>query len=88
MAVTTSKRLTLKEIQEATGLKRVEVQRLMIGAPTCKCCKRNPFQIAEYLFNGVMNNPVEYVKDTERFIPGTNHFYCTDCYIKVGMPLY
>lgn len=56
----------------------------------CKNCGRTPDKIEEYLFAAK-----EYDMTPEEYIPSfegtynerTKKFYCTSCYIKVGMPL-
>jgi len=56
---------------------------------TCLKCGRTPDEIDEYVIfsreEGV--TPVEYVKKEEgTYNEETGDFYCTDCYIAVGMP--
>lgn len=56
----------------------------------CAKCKKEPKDITEYVVGAKVegyNSPDEFVRAEE----GTyNHaydvFYCTDCYIKIGMP--
>lgn len=58
----------------------------------CKICERKPDQIAEYV-NLAREEP-EYFDSPEHFVrkeegtynPKTGLFYCTNCYIKIGMP--
>ena len=52
-------------------------------------CGRTPSQIEEYkvLARADKMNPDEWVIAEEgTFNPKTNHFACTDCYIKLGQP--
>ena len=56
----------------------------------CPYCEREPKDIPEYVQQAKLEEmtPTEYV----RFDEGTYHvetdlFCCTDCYIKIGMPL-
>ena len=56
----------------------------------CRKCGRWPHEIDEYVDfareEGI--TPEEYVKQEEgTFNELTGEFYCTDCYIAVGMPL-
>lgn len=55
----------------------------------CKVCGRKPDEINEYITSAKYEGctPEEYVKSTEgTYDRKTNKFYCTECYIKVGMP--
>lgn len=57
---------------------------------TCKECGRKPEDIKEYVTEAKENNctPTDYVQHQEgTYNWHTGKFYCTDCYIKVGMPL-
>ena len=65
-----------------------------MNKPTCIRCKKTPEQIEEYVSYGKMDGitPSQWVRQNEaigcwgpRF--GSDAFYCTDCYIKAGMPL-
>ncbi|HMM20603.1 MAG TPA: hypothetical protein PKA10_07670 [Selenomonadales bacterium] len=61
--------------------------------PRCKGCGRTPEQIDEYVYRAVTEK--KYFKgandvvrqDDGTYNPETGQFYCTDCYIKAGMPL-
>lgn len=56
----------------------------------CVNCKKKPSELDEYVDIAEEENmtPDEYVIDQEgTYNPINGHFYCTDCYIKVGMPL-
>lgn len=56
----------------------------------CKICGREPSEIDEYIEMAEIEGmtPEEYVRQEEgTFNHNTEMFYCTDCYIKVGMPL-
>lgn len=57
---------------------------------SCKRCGRWPHEIDEYVDfsreEGI--TPAEYVKQEEgTYNKETGEFYCTDCYIRLGMPL-
>jgi hypothetical protein len=61
-----------------------------IISPTCKICGRKPEDISEYregaFYMGI--TPNEYVRIEEgTYNTETKKFYCTSCYIKIGMPL-
>ena len=56
----------------------------------CKICGRQPDQIPEYI-EYVENGDYKTADDAVRFGEGTfnsntEKFYCTSCYIKIGMP--
>jgi CYTH domain-containing protein len=57
----------------------------------CKCCNKKPDEISEYtdmVKAGDYKTAEEAVKCEEgTYNPKTGAFYCTSCYIKVGMPL-
>ena len=56
----------------------------------CKICKRKPSEIEEYVECAQDEDmtPDAYVREEEgTFNSQTEEFYCTDCYIKIGMPL-
>ena len=56
----------------------------------CAVCKRTPDDLSEYIFAANEENitPAEYVEREEgTFNRKTGAFYCTSCYIKIGMPL-
>ncbi len=56
----------------------------------CKICGRTPDEILEYIKAANEENtmPTKYVKMYEgTFNPRTGEFYCTECYIKIKMPL-
>lgn len=55
----------------------------------CKVCGKAPSEIEEYIECAKYNDstPEEYVKEFEGTYNSSNGlFYCTDCYIKIGMP--
>jgi len=59
----------------------------------CKVCGREPHEIPEYI-DAVAEEPDEfsdeedYVRQEEgTYNPLTGFFYCTECYIRIGMPL-
>lgn len=57
---------------------------------TCKECGRHPEEIPEYVFEAEREGitPEEYVRREEgTYNSETGYFYCTDCYITLGMPL-
>lgn len=57
----------------------------------CKGCGKKASELSEYITMAKENN----YKSAEDFVineegtynPNTGLFYCTDCYIKAGMPL-
>lgn len=57
----------------------------------CKCCKKEPSEILEYVSRAEQHNydsPEDFVRSEEgTYNNKTDLFYCTDCYIKAGMPL-
>ncbi len=56
----------------------------------CKVCRKAPEDIEEYVEAAIENEctPEEYVRQEEgTYNPHTKEFYCTDCYINIGMPL-
>lgn len=55
----------------------------------CKICGKKPEQISEYITESKLANltPSEFVRLEEgTYNPTTDLFYCTNCYIKIGMP--
>lgn len=57
--------------------------------PMCIVCKEPPERIPEYVAaareEGI--TPTAYVRREEGTLnPGNQHFFCTDCYIKIGSP--
>ena len=58
--------------------------------PVCPVCGRHPDDISEYAFHAhdLEISADEYVERFEgTYNPRNEHFYCTSCYIKIGMPL-
>ena len=56
----------------------------------CKQCHREPAEISEYIEAACdeQMTPDEYVRQEEgTYNPDTGLFWCTWCYIKIGMPL-
>lgn len=56
----------------------------------CPICGRTPENISEYVNGGYELDitPRRYVMEEEGTYNTQNgHFYCTSCYIKLGMPL-
>lgn len=57
----------------------------------CKVCGKAPHEILEYIQGAVdegIATPAEYVRQEEgTFNRETELFYCTECYIRIGMPL-
>jgi hypothetical protein len=56
----------------------------------CVCCKKSPAELEEYVEaakdEGV--TPDAYVLDQEGTLNTRNgHFWCTACYVNIGMPL-
>lgn len=61
-----------------------------MAEPMCKECGRKASELLEYITEGRINNmtPEEFVRQEEgTYNPVTGYFYCTKCYIRVGMPL-
>ena len=58
---------------------------------TCIGCNKKPDEIDEYIEAAAEEDmtPEQYVKEEEGTLNGfeKGRFYCTDCYIKAGMPL-
>jgi len=56
----------------------------------CKCCGKKPEEIKEYVecAKDYECTPEEYViKEEGTLNIFTGNFYCTECYISIGMPL-
>ncbi len=56
----------------------------------CKVCGKSPSELEEYIEMGKAEGltPDEFVRQEEGTLnKQTGLFYCTDCYIKIGMPL-
>lgn len=57
----------------------------------CKVCGREASEIDEYqefIRTGQYKTIEEVIKNEEgTYNPETDLFYCTNCYIKIGMPL-
>ncbi len=56
----------------------------------CKVCGKTPQEIEEYVDMGKAESmtPEEFVRQEEgTYNRETGMFYCTECYVKVGMPL-
>lgn len=56
----------------------------------CKICGRKPDEIREYISMATYENiaPEEYmIREEGTLNLRTGLFYCTGCYIKIGMPL-
>ena len=57
----------------------------------CKCCGKAPNDILEYIMMAEefgYDTPEEFVENEEgTYNEATGLFYCTNCYIKAGMPL-
>lgn len=63
-----------------------------MNKPKCIRCKKTPEQIREYSHLTNLNGltPSQWVRENEPvgcWGKGPDAFYCTDCYIKAGMPL-
>lgn len=59
-------------------------------SPVCGICGFPPSQIAEYLdaARDWEMTPDAYVRRHEgTYHSNTNAFFCTDCYVQIGMPL-
>ena len=56
----------------------------------CKICGKQPKEISKYRYAARQEKitPDEYVEREEgTYNAETGLFYCTDCYVKIGMPL-
>lgn len=56
----------------------------------CIVCKKMPHELDEYVQAAELEGctPAEIVADEEgTYNPSNGHFYCTECYFTVGMPL-
>lgn len=56
----------------------------------CKICGKEPNELQEYISAAYEEKitPEEYVRREEgTFNKETEQFYCTACYINIGMPL-
>lgn len=56
----------------------------------CKVCGKEPHELSEYITAAISEGmtPAEYVREEEgTYNPETELFYCSPCYVKVGMPL-
>lgn len=55
----------------------------------CKVCGKHPSEIDEYVEMAEGEEITEsfMVNEEGTYNPVTKEFYCTDCYIKIGMPL-
>lgn len=62
-----------------------------MNAPVCAGCGRHPKDIPEYIERMMAEgfaSPDEAVRQEEgTYNPDTDRFWCTECYIRVGMPL-
>lgn len=56
----------------------------------CVCCGKKPEEIAEYRdiarVEGYASAEEAVKRQEGTYNPRNGHFYCTSCYIKVGMP--
>lgn len=56
----------------------------------CKICGKKPSELVEYLILAEeegYSSAEEVVRNEEgTYNPATGFFYCTGCYIKIGMP--
>lgn len=55
----------------------------------CKICGKEPHELQEYidLAKVEKTTPEEYAKTDGTYNRETGFFYCTMCYIRIGMPL-
>ena len=56
----------------------------------CKACGKAPNELSEYVSAAKVANitPEEYIRKEEgTYNRKTDLFFCTPCYVKVGMPL-
>lgn len=59
------------------------------GICRCAICGRKPDEIQEYIDCAKDEDmtPEEYVRTDGTYNHRTKKFYCSSCYIKIGMPL-
>ena len=57
--------------------------------PICKICGKSAGELTEYITAAAENNttPEAIAKGDGTYNYFTGKFYCTQCYIKIGMPL-
>lgn len=55
----------------------------------CKICRRKPEEIREYAECAEEEEmtPEQFARTDGTYNSLTKKFYCTECYIKIGMPL-
>ena len=60
----------------------------------CKICDRTPDEIDYYIDQAKSESndkrtytPDDIAREDGTYNPRTGHFYCFQCYIKIGMPL-
>jgi hypothetical protein len=88
----TKKKMTIEEIM-AKSEEIIGKHMQKAEAITCIGCKKTPEQIKEYELEARREDmtPTEWVKANEPIgcwgPHSRNKFYCTECYIKAGMPL-
>lgn len=64
-------------------------EQLYLDFPTCKICGKKPEELSEYVAEAELEKitPTTYVVLNEgTYNHKTQKFYCTECYIKIGMP--
>jgi hypothetical protein len=65
----------------------------LVEGPVCVGCGKTPDQLAEYVemvapdYGGFKSADEAVRKNEGTFNRQNQHFWCTSCYIKVGMPL-
>lgn len=56
----------------------------------CKCCGKKPEELQEYVTlakeEGYESAEQAVKREEGTYNPSTGAFYCTSCYIKIGMP--
>ena len=56
----------------------------------CKICKKSASEISEYVCEAKKNkmDVDDYIEEEEGTLNfKTKQFYCTNCYVKIGMPI-
>lgn len=82
-------------LTDTTKQERKELKRFhdyistKVMPPTCIKCKKEPAELIEYRHSARVEKltPDEFVRQHEgTYNPDSNKFYCTSCYVSVGMP--
>ena len=58
-----------------------------MSEPRCMECGRSASEIDEYVDNPEGMGAAEFARTDGTYNPITDHFWCTECYVRIGMPL-